>query len=85
MRCLLMATNGALSLWEEALGVQSLRCCDCSSATASACNCLFNVAYTKVVALNAQWPSPSSNSGCDSDSDSDYEYDSDGPARVRRR
>lgn len=43
----------------------------------------FNVAYTKVVALNAQWPSPSS--GTDSDSDSDYEYDSDGPARVRRR
>lgn len=86
MRCLLMATNGALSLWGgEALDVawlmQSLRCCDCSSATAPACNCLFNVAYTKVVALNAQWPSPSPNSGSDSYS----EYDSDGPARVRRR
>lgn len=33
----------------------------------------FNVAYTEVVAMNAQWPSPSS------DSDSNYDYDFDWP------
>lgn len=69
-------------------GRRPLACSRCDAAIAARRQpppaiVFFNVAYTKVVALNAQWPSPSSNSGFDSDSD--YEYDSDGPARVRRR
>lgn len=74
MQCLLMAKwplmAGGLKEVETLMKSQMLRLQSPSPPPAIV---FFNVAYTEVVAMNAQWSSP------DSDSDSNYDYDFDWP------